>query len=134
MKTYQDLVEVKEKGNEKELTAFVRTIIDDYKRSNFYKEAVIADDYKKHRNTTITNYQKMLYTLSGNTVPDNFSANYKLISGHFPYIVSYGTQYLLGNGVTWKNKARVEKKLGDDFDIVLQTIGKNAMVHGVSCR
>lgn len=132
MKTYQDYLKVKEQGSEKELTTFVRGVIEDYKNSDMYETAVLADEYDRHQNRTIREYQKVLYTLSGNTVPDNFSANYKLISGHFPYVVSQENQFLLGNGVTWNNKDEVEKKLGDDFDNVLQSIGEFALIHGVS--
>ena len=132
MKTYQDFLKVKDKNSEKETIAFVRACIEDYKNSDMYKMAVLADEYDRHQNRTIIQYQKMLYTMSGNTVPDNFSANYKLISGHFPFVVSQEAQFLLGNGVTWNEKDAVEKVIGDEFDNALQTIGYNAIVAGIS--
>lgn len=132
MKTYQDLQKVVEKGSEKELISFVRNVIDEYKSSDMYKIAVLADEYDRHQNRTIIQYQKMLYTLSGTTVPDNISANYKLISGHFPFIVNQQNQFLLGNGINWSDKDFVESKVGDSFDNVVQMVGYRAIVHGIS--
>ena len=40
-------------------------------------------------------------------------------------------QYLLGNGVTLES-AEQKKRLGFGFDKVLQQIGENALLHGVS--
>jgi hypothetical protein len=76
MLTYQDLLEVGERDEYK--MEFVRKVINDHKSSELYKTAVIAWDYYKHRNTTITNYQKLLYTVTGKAVPDNISANFKI--------------------------------------------------------
>lgn len=79
---------------------------------------------------TILQYQKVLYTLSGQKVPDNFSANYKLCSNFFNRFVTQENQYLLGNGVTLENDAN-KAKLGRDFDQRVQEAGRNALVQGV---
>lgn len=77
------------------------------------------------------NYQKLLYTVSGKAVPDNYSANYKLCSNFFDRFITQENQYLLGNGVTLENDAN-KKKLGKKFDQKLQKAGRDALVEGVS--
>lgn len=131
MKTYQDFLEKKKTNDAKEILTFVVSCIDEYKNSDMYKNAVLADEYDRHLNRTIIQYQKMLYTLSGNTVPDNMSANYKMCNNFFHRFVNQQNQFLLGNGVNWSNSA-TQKKLGEDFDSVLQKLGKGAIVQGVS--
>lgn len=129
MVTYQDLLA---KGNsDKERIDFVYSLIYSHKNSDQYEEAVIADEYARQKNRTIMWYTKMLYTMTGEAVPDNFSANYKLCSNFFYKFVTQENQYLLGNGVTWKNEATAGK-LGEDFDIKLQKAGHEALVAGVS--
>ena len=78
---------------------FVRRVITDHKTSNLYKIAAVARDYDAQRNRTIVGYQKMLYTVTGKAVPDNFSANYKLASNFFHRFTTQQNQFLLGNGV-----------------------------------
>ena len=75
MYTYQDLLE--RGDNEQARMDFVHGVINAHKVTGLYKTAAVADDYSKHKNTTITNYRKLLYTISGQAVPDNWSANYK---------------------------------------------------------
>ncbi len=127
MKTYQDLLAVGE--DEKKRADFVRSAISEFKNTDIYREAVIAFDYAKHRNVTINQYQKLLYTLSGNAVPDNISANWKMASNFFYRFVTQETQYLLGNGITWQQKNTAEK-LGGDFDTQLQKLAKAALIGG----
>ncbi len=129
MYTYQDLLELGD--NAAERMDFVRQVINQHKASRTYKTAMTAGEYAAHRNPTIAAYQKLLYTVSGKAVPDYWSANYKLASNFFKRFVTQQNQFLLGNGVTWNNKA-TEDKLGKDFDTRLQEAGKYALVHGVS--
>lgn len=129
MHTYQDLLEVGE--NEANRMEFVREVISTHKSSDLYKTAKIADDYDRKRNTTIVNYQKLLYDVTGRAVPDNISANYKITSGFFNRFTTQQVQFLLGNGVTWENEA-TKTKLGDDFDKKLQTIAKASLGAGVA--
>lgn len=96
-----------------------------------YNIAVDAEEYDRQRNVTIMSYQKFLYTIKGTAVPDNYSANHKMASNFFNRFVTQENQYLLGNGVTLeddKNKI----KLGRDFDLKLQQLGRNALVQGVA--
>ena len=96
-----------------------------------YRMAKIADQYDRHKNVTITNYQKILYTVTGKAVPDNYTANYKLASRFFNRFVVQENQFLLGNGVTWE-KEETKTRLGNDFDTRLQELGKDALVQAVS--
>lgn len=130
MKTYQDFLEVAEKSD-RERMEFVLSAINNHKDSDLYKQAVIAKEYDAHRNVTIANFQKLLYTLNGKVIPDNYSPNYKLRSNFFANFVTQETQYLLGNGVTLK-KEENKAKLGAGFDTRLQDAAHDALVCGVS--
>lgn len=129
MYTYQDLLKITETGDERRKMEFTRSIIYDHKRSELYLNAILANEYDRRRNRTILNYQKLLYTMSGQTVPDNYSANYKMCSNFFDFFVLQENQYLLGNGVTWQNNSTADK-LGTDFGTQLQKLGKKALVEG----
>lgn len=129
MLTYQDFLTVPD--NDKDRIAFVCRVIDQHKSSALYINAKVADAYDKHQNTTIRDYQKLLYTVTGQAVPDNWTANYKMASKFFNRFITQENQYLLGNGVTWQNEA-TKKKLGDDFDTQLQDAGHKALSGAVS--
>ena len=128
MITYQDFVKVG--TDEKQVIEFCRAAIEEHKRSEMYKNAVIANDYDRQQNTTIVQYQKTLYDITGKEVDDKWSANYKLPSNFFNRFVTQENQYLLGNGITWEKNSG--DKLGDDFDQQLQKAGKYALVEGLS--
>lgn len=128
MLTYQDLLLVDERDEYKRIN-FVRSAIEDHKAGELYKTAVLADEYDRHKNRTILQYQKTLRLLSGKQVPDTWSPNWKITSNFFNRFVTQENQYLLGNGVSWKN-SDTESKLGDDFDTKLQEAGKKALVQG----
>ena len=125
MKTYQDLEAAGDKA------VFVLEAIREHKASKMYLIAFDAEEYDRQRNVTIMRYQKLLYTLSGQAVPDNFTANYKLASNFFNRFITQENQYLLGNGLTLEKESN-KQKLGKDFDIKLQMNGRNALVQGVS--
>ena len=129
MKTYQDFL--KKSGSEQEKQEFILEAINDHKQSGMYNLAADAEEYAHQRNSTIMNYQKLLYTVSGKAVPDNYSANYKLCSNFFDRFVTQENQYLLGNGVTLENDEN-KKKLGKKFDQQLQKAGRDALIEGVS--
>lgn len=130
MRTYQDLLLVKEADDEKLLQSWVYETIQAHKSSDLYADAVIANEYAKHQNITICEYQKLLYTISGEAVPDNFSANHKLSNNFFVRFLTQLNQFLLGNGITW-GEDTTATKLGDDFDAKLQEIGYNALEDGI---
>jgi SPP1 family phage portal protein len=132
MKTYQDLVAVGDQEDKR--MEFVKAAIDQHKGTAIYQEAVVAEEYNAHQNRTINQYRKLLYTISGRAVPDNYSANWKMASRFFHIFVCQEVQHLLGNGVTWdkKNKKAAESKFGQDFDNRLQELGKDALIGGVA--
>lgn len=129
MKTYQDWLAVGE-SQEKQIE-FIKALIREHKGSEDYSLAKEAVAYDKQQNTTIMNFRKLLYDAAGNATPDNYSANYKLPSGFFPRFVTQFNQYLLGNGVTLDKEGEKEK-LGKNFDVQLQRLGRNALVQRVA--
>lgn len=126
--TYQDLLAVGEQ--DKDRMDFVRKVINQHITSDLYKIAKLADEYDRKENRTIKQYQKLLYTISGTAVPDNYSANYKIPSNFFNRFVLQENQTLLANGVTFKNQA-TKNKLGEDFDSKVAQTGKYALTGGV---
>ena len=132
MKTYQDLVSI---GNdEKARMDFIKACINEHKSTELYNTAYIADRYDRHENVTINEYQRILYTVTGKAIPDNWGANFKMACWHFHRFVTQEVQYLLGNGVSWDDDSTADK-LGtkeDTFDNQLVDLAAYALVHGVS--
>ena len=114
-------------GSEQKLCEFVQKAIDDYKGTELYRTAVLADEYVRRRNRTILNFRKLLFTMTGKTIDDIFSANFKLPNGIFGRLINQEKNFLLGNGVTWKDKKSAEQRLGRDFDARLADIGHEAL-------
>ena len=129
MRTFQDLAAVAE--NESKLKKFVFAAIDDHKSSAKYKTAAVAEKYYAKKNVTIMQFQKVLYNLHGQAVPDMWSANYKLRTHFFRRFVTQQVQYVLSNGVTFQDK-KTKDKLGKNFDTQIQKAAKRAMVDHVS--
>lgn len=128
MKTYEDLLQA---VSEEQRQDFVYKSIQDYKGSNLYNNAVDAYEYFCKRNVTMGNFQKFLYSLSGEPVLDIYSANYKLTNAFFPIFIRQENSYLLGNGVTF-NEDSTKDRLGDDFDMTLYKMGMCALWGGVA--
>ena len=129
MYTYQDLVAA---GNDK--MDFVRTAISDHKGTSIYQTAKIADLYNRHKNVTINQYQRILYTVTGKAVPDNWSPNFKMACRHFHRFIIQEVQHLLGNGTSW-GKNDTGNKLGNDrypWDNQLQELAKMALIGSVA--
>lgn len=129
MKFYEDLIAA---GQGNDLFSFILDAIDEHRASLLYGEAVTAYEYFKKRNVTISRYQKLLYTLSGEAVPDNYSANYKFTNAFFPIFVKQENAFLLGNGITFNNEGTKEKIGGDEFDKEMYMAGECALWGGVS--
>lgn len=110
---------------------FVLDAIRQHKASEAYRIAKDAELYASGRNATIMNYQKLLYTLTGKAVPDNYSANHKCASGFFKRFVTQEAAYLLGNGITFENDA-TKDKLGKNIDSVLYKGAKSALIQSVA--
>lgn len=129
MKYYEDLLDA---GTGASLTSFIISAINDHKASALYNEALTAYEYFKKRNETITKYRKLLYTLSGETVPDNYSANYKFTNAFFPIFVKQENSFLLGNGITFNEDNTKDMLGGDDFDKEMYKAGEWALWGAVS--
>ena len=130
MKTYNDLLALGK--NESARKDFILSAIADHKATPEYKIAKDAEMYMKTLNPTIMEYKKLLYTITGEAVPDNFSANHKCASSFFKRFVTQENQYLLGNGSTFGEEGTKERLGGEDFDVQLQKIGRAALVDGLA--
>lgn len=131
MNFYEDLLSIPP-DNEERLFDFVLDTIYAHKRSPLYNEAVTAYEYFKKRNVTIMQYQKLLYTLSGDAVPDNYSANYKFCNGFFPIFIRQENSFLLGDGVTFNEDSTKDALGGDEFDKTMYVAGESALWGAVS--
>lgn len=129
MKTYQNLAAISE--DEGKVKKFVFDVITEHKTSAAYKVASVAEKYYARKNVTIMAFQKMLYNMKGQAVPDMWSANYKLRTHFFRRFVTQQVQYVLSNGVTFQKKD-TKDKLGKKFDTQIQKAAKKAMVDHVS--
>ena len=128
MITYQDWLKVKQ--TDKDIAEFVRRVVRDHKTSILYRTAKVADDYDRSRNTTIMQYQKMVTLVTGQQVPDKYSAQHRSTCNFFNVFTTQLNQYLLGNGCLFKKDQ--SPKLGTDFDMKLQKLGKSALCSGVA--
>ena len=126
MKTYQDFMKVPDR--EQDRAAFVHSVIGEHRNSDAYKTAMIGRDYDRQQNTTIMQYQQLLYDMTGRQYVDKYSANYKIPSNFFHRFTTQEAQTLLGNGVTWENNAG--EVFGSDFDTKLVKAAHNALVQG----
>jgi len=129
VKTYQKLAAI---GlDEVRRKKFVFEVIEDHKDSTAYKVASVAEKYYAKKNVTIMAFQKVLYNMHGQAVPDMWSANYKLRTHFFRRFVTQQAQYVLANGVTFQEETTKEK-LGRKFDTQIQKAAKKAMIDSVS--
>lgn len=130
MVTYQDLLTVGDSDIKK--MEFIRSTINWYQGTEFYKTAKAAREYMKKKSPDIAQYTKTLYTVTGRTIPDRYSSNYKLGRAFFPFFVVQEVQYLLSNGITWQDTGTADK-LGTKkapFDTRLQDIAADALEAG----
>ena len=140
-KTYQDFVKAKETGG---LLDFIKQAISEYKDSAEYKVALDADEYEAERNVTIMDFVRIVFTATGEKVPDFTSTNLKTASNYFHRLTTQRVAYSLGNGISFTSAEQkrvngkivtvdtVKERLGKDFDTVLYKAGKYARTQGVS--
>ncbi len=124
MKTYQDMLEARN------IVDFVKSAIQEHKNSADYKYAVDADLYARGKNVAIAKYKKLLYTLSGRAVPDNYSANHKCATNIFQRLIRQQTSYQLSNGVFFENES-TKTAIDDNFDTKIYNACKKALVESV---
>lgn len=127
--TFNDLVEIGE--NERDRMEFVLDAINEHKSSELYKTAYDAELYYTHQNPTIMRFQKWVYNMYGQKVPDIWSPNNKIASNWYNYFTTQAVSYLLGNGVTFKNESN-KGKLGKNFDKKVQDVATHAKNGGVA--
>lgn len=125
MLTFQDFQKASDK------VAFAINAIQEHKASEVYQTAVDADAYDRQMNTTILDYTKKLFTLTGEPLVDFTASNNKITSNYFRRLNSQRNSYLLGNGVTFEQDS-TKARLGTSFDGVLKKLGYKALIHGVS--
>lgn len=130
MITYEDLLAARD-VSEAEVMDLMRRAVSEHVSSEMYWTAADAVLYDKKRNATIERYQKLLYTLTGQAVPDTYSTNLKTKSLFFPYFVTQEAGYLLGNGVSFQNPD-TKQKLGRDFDRNILDAGHDALAQGAA--
>ena len=124
MKTFQDL----QKADD--IQRFVFSAIDEHKASPMYRMASEGIDYSTGHNTAITGFKKLLYTITGEAVPDNYSANHKCASGFLNRLTCQLSSYLLSNGVTFEND-NTKDKIDADLDVKLLNAAQTALAEGV---
>lgn len=116
---------------------FIQTAIRDYRASDLYQTAVIAQKYYDGENPTIMQYQKIIYDVMGLAHKDEWSANHKIASQFFGFAVDQENGYLLGNGVSFGQNNDTKSKLADEdgkysFDAQIQQAGEYALIGGVA--
>ena len=125
MKTYQNLLE----KNETEYGAFCKTAVEELQKSRDYRTAQTGEAYYAGHNTTIEQYQKLIYTLSGAARQDPFGADYRLKTLFFRRLIVQMTQYICGNGAMLRD-VKNKEKLGKTFDRQLAKAVKHAQAAG----
>ena len=140
MYTYQDFI------NDGGGVQAMSNAIVHHTKSDLYKTAKSADEYDHQRNETITNYIKIMFTMTGTPVEDFTATNNKLCSNFFHRLNTQRCTYLLGNGVSFSDHKEktigedgvevttdtTKNKLGKRFDADLKNIGYNSLIHGIS--
>lgn len=127
MKTYQDLLA--NKGSD--LQEYVYTCITDYKGSEAYRNAVDGINYSTGQNTVIMAFKKLLYDMTGEAFPDNYTANHKCPANFLQRFATQEAGYLLSNGIQFQEEPTKEK-LGEKIDSRLHKAAKDAIIQGAA--
>lgn len=130
--TYQDLLDIGK--SDKERIDFVQSAIAKWKTSDTYRDGQIADAYYNSENVEICKFQKFLTKVTGERIPDLWSANFKITSDYFFRFTTQKVQFLLANGVSWTNEQTAERLGNEDypFDSQLQELATKAAIGGVA--
>lgn len=116
---------------------FLYSAIERHKTSDQYKIAVTADQYDRQLNTTINEYVKTIFTLTGEKVIDYTASNAKIASNFFHRLNTQRCMYSLGKGVSFIDAGeygedQTKERLGIHFDHDIQDAAYKALIHGVS--
>lgn len=129
MLTYEDLLAAGK--DERERIEFVLKAIGEHKRSKEFIAAKDAQAYYDGENPTIMKYEKIIYDMTGQAHRDLWSANHKIASSFFTFVVDQEVSYLLGNGVRFTAN-RTKEQLGENFDENMMDALEFARIHGTS--
>lgn len=129
MKTYQDLLACGGDGQSR--IDFLRAAVADHRGSRVYRAALDARSYYEGENPTISRYEKVIYDLQGKAHKDMYTANHKIKSSFFGFVVDQAVSYLLGNGITFQD-GDTKRRLGGDIDQQVSLAGEYALIGGVS--
>lgn len=127
MLTYEDLLAVGKDENKR--MDFLVTVVGEHKRSAAYKYAISAQQYYDGENTTIARYEKIIYDMLGKAHVDMWTANHKIASQIFSYVIDQECSYLLGNGIRFA-KDGTKKAVGINFDESMTDALEYARVDG----
>lgn len=124
---------------------FIARAITEHELSPMCMVARDADEYDRQRNTTIYNYVRTIFTMTGNPIEDFTASNNKIASNFFHRLNTQRCTYLLGNGVSFTDHKKettedgvktiidtTKESLGLHFDADLKKLGYKALIHGVS--
>lgn len=136
--TFQDFEQ-----HEQDRAKWLGQAISQYMRSDDYKMALEADQYEKQLNTTIMNYVRMVYDITGVSSPDFASTNNRIASNFFHRLNTQRCAYTLGNGVSFASKTverqadmtsrvidKTKEEMGKDFDNIVYETAYYALIHG----
>lgn len=129
--TFQDFEQAKS------VPDFLWSAIERHQGSKQYKMAIEADAYDRQENTTINNYVKTIYKLTGEEVVDFTAANSRIASNYFHRLNTQRCMYSLGKGVSFIDAKETgadttKEALGVHFDHDIQDAAYKALIHGVS--
>ena len=110
---------------------FVRTVIEDHKGSELYKDGDISDRYARQENVEAVNREKLYRDIAGRLVKNNWTPCHRMRSKLFGILATQANSFLLGNGLTLE-KQKNKEKLGKDFDTKLLQAGYAALTQTVS--
>ena len=110
---------------------FVRTVIEDHKGSDLYRDGDISDRYARQENVEAVNREKLYRDIAGRLVKNNWTPCHRMRSKLFGVLATQENSFLLGNGLTLE-KQKNKDKLGKDFDTKLLQAGYAALTQTVS--
>lgn len=110
---------------------FVRTVIEDHKGSDLYRDGDISDRYARQENVEAVSREKLYRDIAGRLVKNNWTPCHRMRSKLFGVLATQENSFLLGNGLTL-DKQKNKEKLGKDFDIKLLQAGYAALTQTVS--
>jgi len=119
-----------------EVTAVIRTYIDDFESSKRRQKMSYGEDYYRSENTEIMNRRMLIYSevedSEGNKIPiemeDPYKANNKLPAGYFKLLVDQKINYILGKEITFETEQaeELQEVLGKKFQSTLKQVGRES--------